>query len=149
MATAAPKRCKPSLADEAWVLLHELMMAQRRRFLSVAVEHELHPGQAAALMQMQPDTPLPMNEIATILHCDNSNVTGLVDRLETRGLVARRPYEHDRRVKHVMLTPAGVELRAEMRAGMGQAPASLEALSDEDQRALRDILRRAVAGAGE
>ena len=53
------------------------------------------------MLQMDPGVPLPMHKLATLLACDNSNVTGLVDRLEARGLVAREPYDRDRRVKHI------------------------------------------------
>src|SRR5665213_1681501 len=118
MAATAPRRPRRSPADEAWGLLHKLMMDQRRRFLAVAAELDLHPAQAGALVQMEPDTPMPMNELATVLHCDNSNVTGIVDRLEARGLVARQPHEHDRRVKHVVLTPLGAAASEHVRATM-------------------------------
>lgn len=47
-----------------------------------------------------------------IMH--RSNVTGLVDRLEKRGLVARRPDAQDRRVWHLVLTPAGRKLIQEI-----------------------------------
>lgn len=144
MATTAPRGSRRTPADEAWGLLHQLMMGQRRRFLAAAAELELHPAQAGALLQMQPDTPVPMNELATLLHCDNSNVTGIVDRLEARGLVARRPHEHDRRVKHVVLTQLGVQASEQVRSTMASAPEAFNKLSASDQRALRDILRRAL-----
>jgi MarR family transcriptional regulator, organic hydroperoxide resistance regulator len=134
-------------ADEAWGLLHRLMLSQRRRFVAVAAELDLHPAQAGALLAMQPDTPVPMHELATMLHCDNSNVTGIVDRLEARGLVARRPHERDRRVKHVVLTPLGVAASEQVRATMASAPEVLRKLPVADQRALRDILRSALEDA--
>jgi DNA-binding MarR family transcriptional regulator len=144
MRTVASKRRKSSPVEEAWALLHQLMKGERHRFLAVAAELDLHPAQAGALTQMEPDTPVPMNELATLLHCDNSNVTGIIDRLEARGLVERRPYQQDRRVKHIALTPLGVEQRARVRAHMAEAPAAFERLGAADQRVLRDILRRAV-----
>jgi len=130
--------------EEAWALLHQLMKGERHRFLAVASELDLHPAQAGALTQMEPDTPVPMNELETLLHCDNSNVTGIIDRLEARGLVERRPYRQDRRVKHIALTPLGVEQRARVRAHMTEAPEAFKRLGVTDQRMLRDILRRAV-----
>lgn len=133
-----------SAADEAWRLLSRLMFSQRRRFLAAAAQLDLHPAQAGALLQMEPDTPVPMHELATMLHCDNSNVTGIVDRLEARGLVARRPHERDRRVKHVVLTALGVAASEQVRETMSSAPDVLRDLSDDDQRALRDILGRAL-----
>ena len=94
---------------------------------------------------MDPGTPRPMHELAALLACDNSNVTGIIDRLETRGLVSRQTYEQDRRVKHVMLTPLGEELRDELLARVGRTPAGLDRLSTDEQAQLRDLLRR-VAG---
>jgi MarR family transcriptional regulator, organic hydroperoxide resistance regulator len=85
-----------------------------------------------------------MSELAGILGCDNSNVTGIIDRLEYRGLVERRPAEHDRRVKLLALTAAGEELRTELGDRLHAPPAELATLSDADQRALRDILARAL-----
>lgn len=43
-----------------------------------------------------------------------SNISRLVDRLEAKGLVERRPCEADRRGQHVMITPAGREMRKRM-----------------------------------
>jgi DNA-binding MarR family transcriptional regulator len=85
-----------------------------------------------------------MNELAAVLACDSSNVTGLVDRLEARGLVARQPSPEDRRVKRVVLTPAGARLRAELLDRVGRPPDGFERLSRAEQRQLRDLLRRVV-----
>ena len=59
-----------------------------------------------------------MHEIASRLACDSSNVTGIVDRLEARGLVTRRPCERDRRVKQIVPTALGLEVRDALRARM-------------------------------
>jgi DNA-binding MarR family transcriptional regulator len=146
MATAE-QTPRASAVDEAWALLRQLLAGERRRFVTVASENDLHPAQAGALLRMEADTPLPMHELATMLACDNSNVTGIVDRLEARGLVARRPYAQDRRVKHVVLTPLGTELRDRLRARLAEPPAAIKRLSAADQRRLRDLLRAAVDGA--
>jgi DNA-binding MarR family transcriptional regulator len=133
-----------SPAEEAWVILRRLLMAGRRRFLAAASEEDLHPAQAGALLQMEQGAAIPMHELATMLACDNSNVTGLVDRLEARGFVARRPYAQDRRVKHIVLTDQGAEVRDRIRARMADPPDGIRRLSLADQRLLRDLLRRAV-----
>lgn len=133
-----------SPAAEAWALLHRLMQGERRRFLALASELDLHPAQMGALAQMEPDRPMPMSELAALLHCDNSNITGIIDRLEARGLVERRPYDQDRRVKHVVLTPLGIEQRTRVREQMAAAPEAFRRLSAADQRALRDVLARAL-----
>jgi DNA-binding MarR family transcriptional regulator len=144
MARVAPQQDQSSPGAEAWALLHRLMMVERRRFLAVASELDLHPAQTGALAQMEPGRPVPMSELATLLHCDNSNITGIIDRLEARGLVERRPYEQDRRVKHIILTPLGIEQRARVREQMAAAPEAFKRLSSDDQRTLRDLLQRAL-----
>jgi DNA-binding MarR family transcriptional regulator len=52
--------------------------------------------------------------------------------------------EHDRRVKLLVLTDEGERLRAEITRRMAEPPPAIAALSDQDQRALRDVLRRAI-----
>jgi MarR family transcriptional regulator, organic hydroperoxide resistance regulator len=143
MATTADRPKTASSADEAWTLLRTLFGQQRRRFLIAASELDLHPAQAGALLQLA--TPLPMNELASLLACDNSNVTGLIDRLEARGLVARQPSPSDRRVKHVVLTDAGRELRARMLDRVGQPPPGFERLTAAEHRQLRDLMRKVLA----
>jgi DNA-binding MarR family transcriptional regulator len=128
---------------EIWSLLRMFFGQHRRRFLIVASELDLHPAQAGALMQLS--SPLPMSELAGQLGCDSSNVTGLVDRLEARGLVARQPSAEDRRVKHVVLTNAGQALRERMLVRLGEAPVGFERLGAAEQRQLRDLLRQALS----
>jgi DNA-binding MarR family transcriptional regulator len=144
MALRAATRRKPSPASEAWALMHELFHASRRRFLAVASEFELSPPQVRALGVLDPERPVPMSELADALHCDNSNVTGIVDRLEDRGLVERRSATHDRRVKMLAVTERGAAVREQLAERLEQAPGPLARLSPEDQRALRDIMRRAL-----
>jgi DNA-binding MarR family transcriptional regulator len=143
MATVSTTR-KGSPAGEAWGLMHQLFMSQRGRFLAIASEFELSPPQLGALKALEPGRPVAMSVLAEILACDNSNVTGIIDRLEDRGLVERRSADHDRRVKMLVVTPAGQEVRERLVERMSQPPPPLAALSPADQRALRDIMRRAL-----
>ena len=131
---------------EVWELFRTLFGQHRRRFLIAAAELDLHPAQAGALLQL--DSPLPMTELAALLACDNSNVTGLIDRLEARGLVARQPSSQDRRVKHVVLTAAGRRLRERMLARVGRPTRGFERLSPDEQRQLGDLLRQLIRDDG-
>jgi len=85
-----------------------------------------------------------MGKIAETLACDASNVTGLIDRLESRGLVRRRPSGGDRRVKVLELTPQGIRLRSTVVERMTRPPVSFERLSADDQRALVKILKHLI-----
>ena len=131
-------------AGEAWGLFWRIFTADKPRRMATMNELGLAPMQSMALMQLRPGEPMPMSALAHALMCDNSNVTGIVDRLEAQGLVERRPSEHDRRVKTLVVTPKGIELRGELERRMGVPPPPLANLSDEDAVALRDILQRAL-----
>jgi MarR family transcriptional regulator, organic hydroperoxide resistance regulator len=127
--------------------MFELIHLSKRRFMAIASEFDLSPPQVMALRQLDPAEPKPMSELAIALRCDNSNVTGIVDRLEDRGLVERRPGEHDRRVKMLMITERGAQVRAGLAARLDEPPEALANLSPADQLALRDIMRRALGRA--
>jgi MarR family transcriptional regulator, organic hydroperoxide resistance regulator len=110
----------PGAAREAWGLFWRIFMEDKRRRWTI------------------------LSEMADALHCDNSNVTGIVDRLEAAGLAERRPSERDRRVKAVVLTEKGEWTRIEIERRAGQPPPQLAKLSEEDAATLRDILARAL-----
>src|SRR5918995_6519445 len=97
--------------DRAWPLLVRLFFAQRANLPPLAAELQLSPAQCHVLHLIEPERPVPMGQLAETLACDASNVTGLVDRLESRGLVRRRPSAADRRVKVLVLTPSGSRIR--------------------------------------
>jgi DNA-binding MarR family transcriptional regulator len=136
-------------AQEAWSLMSRMFWEMRPRMLRIAGEVGLTPPQLFALRQLDPEQPVPMRALAQALHCDSSNVTGLVDGLEAQGLVERREAEHDRRMRMVVVTERGAALRARMQEAVQQVPEPIASLSAADQRALRDILRRAMAAPDE
>jgi len=138
----AERRTTP--AHEAQKLFFEIGMDQRSRVGSALSGLGLTFAQAHALRLLDPERPLPMSALAERLFCDASNVTGIADRLESRGLVERRSAEGDRRVKALTLTVDGVQLRARVLEIMSEPPRAIASLSVADQRALRDILARAV-----
>src|SRR5438309_383260 len=105
---SSPTRVRQSNAGaEAWGLLLRLFNDHRRRFMALGQEFELAPQQIAAMKILGERGAIPMSELAAALHCDSSNVTGIVDRLEQRGLAERRSAANDRRVKLLELTDRG------------------------------------------
>jgi DNA-binding MarR family transcriptional regulator len=123
-----------------------LFVSQRGRVPSVAAEFELSPMQAHVLRLLEPGTPLPMRTLARKLCCDASNVTGIVDRLEERGLVRRDAAPGDRRIKMLVVTDDGASVRRRIVKRLSEAPEPISKLSPADQRALREILGRAMTG---
>ena len=111
-----------------------------------SAEFDLSPAQCHVLHLLDPGRPVPMGRLAATLSCDASNVTGLVDRLESRGLLRRQPSSEDRRVKVLLLTPAGSRMRARVLSRMSACSHPLSRLSADQQRTLVKILEVLVEG---
>ncbi|MFK0118575.1 MarR family winged helix-turn-helix transcriptional regulator [Streptomyces sp. NPDC090994] len=112
-----------------------------------AAEHAL-TGAQARLLRLLSLEPLPMRRLARKLRCEPSNVTGIVDRLEARGLVERRPDPGDRRVKVAAATEEGLRVARSLRASLRFAREPLAGLAEGERLALRDALRRMVGDEG-
>jgi DNA-binding MarR family transcriptional regulator len=131
-------------AHEAWGLLAKLVYPPP--FIEAARKLDLRPAAFGTLRAL--DEPRTMSEIAAVLHCDNSNVTGIVDVLEEKGLATRQASAGDRRVKLIALTAEGRRLRTRLKRAVEKPPAWLDNLSEADQQALRDLLQRASGATG-
>jgi MarR family transcriptional regulator, organic hydroperoxide resistance regulator len=128
-------------------------LAQAAYAVHTALEHELHDTLAAldltipladALWQLDPELgPVSRRELAERLHCDPSNVTFLIDRLERRRFVARARTGADRRVKALALTSTGVEVRNRLIATLAQS-AMFARLTRAEQQQLADLLGRCM-----
>src|SRR5262245_5558097 len=129
-------------ALRAWQLLMRFFFSQREHVPSCGESLGLSPVQCHVLHLIEPGEPVPMSRLAEVMQCDPSNVTGLVDRLESRGLVRRRPSKADRRAKVVELTPLGSRLRTQFLRRVTARPLPLARLAADDQRALVKILER-------
>jgi DNA-binding MarR family transcriptional regulator len=138
-------------ADDAFqagqeALFMSLTLADRlrARYSSIAESLDLTTAQAKALTVLQADRPLPMRVLAKLIHQDPSNLTGVVDRLEERGLIERRGSTDDRRVKGLLITPAGSALADTFRTQLGADLGPLAGIAPERIVALRDILRDVI-----
>jgi DNA-binding MarR family transcriptional regulator len=142
-AATAKGRSKTKAGDtgrEAWGLLSSLVYPPP--FLPLVRELDLRPATFAALRLLE--QARTMSQLADLLHCDNSNVTGIVDNLEERDLAIRYPSEVDRRIKVVELTVKGEILMRRVRRELAKPPEWVKDLSAEDQAQLRSILQRAA-----
>lgn len=101
-------------------LLFAFMDGMAAHFHDAASDLDLTPPLAAAIRRL--DQATPMHRLAEELGCDRSNVTDLVDRLELKGLVERRTDPEDRRVKQLVLTPAGQQTRRALNERLAAIP---------------------------
>jgi DNA-binding MarR family transcriptional regulator len=111
-------------------------------FAEVAKEHDLTPQQAQLLCLLT-GGPVGMTELTRSLHLEKSSLTGLVDRAEKRGLVARVRDEHDRRACRIALTPEGERLGGLAHEGVA---GRLEELAGELPHDHRDLVAAAIGG---
>lgn len=147
-----PGETNQDLAAEVWQLLVTMSWTQRSRFVSLAREHQLTPGDLKALLHLSVDVPVPMGTLAQTCQCDASTATWMVDRLEEQGLAERKMLPADRRVKAVSLTKRGVKVKARLLERLYEPPEDLVSADRATLEQLRDALLRlpmVQAGMGE
>ena len=112
----------------------------------LATEHDLSLTQLRVGGILR-DRRVRMNELASYLRVEKSTITGLVDRAEKRGLMARAPNVDDGRATDVFLTKEGLRLAVRVESELEGAMAPLVArLSVVDRRKLRELLERLLDG---
>jgi DNA-binding MarR family transcriptional regulator len=134
--------------DVFWPTFVEFFFATKDWWVAICTELDLTPAQGHALRVIDPDRPVPMSTLAESLLCDASNVTGIVDKLESRGLIARQNADHDRRVKQIAVTERGRRLRDKLVAAVMTPPPAVSALPAEVKARLTDLLRKLLAERG-
>ena len=150
-ATQTPEAASEA-AREAAQAFFELMPYQKRHVEKQAATMGLSMPLCGVLWQLRPDRPASMGTIAEFMHCDASNVTSMVDKLENRGLLRRQSSPEDRRVKLIALTDEGLEFREALFSRVCEPQPWILALDEQDQLELARILRKArerIASAGE
>lgn len=135
------------LTLEVVELIGSVVARYHEEYDRAAAEHSLTGAQARVLGLLSLE-PLPMRKIALRLKCEPSNVTGIIDRLETRELVERRPDPSDRRIKLAAATEKGRRTARELRDALDFAREPLVELSDAERTVLRDLLRRMLGEYG-
>ena len=136
---------KRDAATEAWQLAMDLFLGERPpRMPSISAEFGMSPMALKMLHGLEPGAEKPMSSLAGTVGCDASNITGITDRMEARGLIERRDDPSDRRVKLIALTTEGTHVREQVLERLYRPPEAITRLSAGDQRSLRDVLRRAV-----
>ena len=120
-----------------------LMDLTKQNIREVGDEQGLSVAQLDVVRRLLANGPTRMSRLAERMNCEASNLTGLVDRLESRGLVERRPDPDDRRVRVLALTPAGEELALGTWAAVAKR-CPLNDLPPSKRAILDDLLREAL-----
>ena len=127
-------------------LLLVLVDSFKDQFEAAVEAAELNLAQGHLLMSL--DEPTQMSELARDMGFDASHITSIVDKLEDRNLVERRPDANDRRVKRIVLTPAGQKVRDQIEDSLLSTMVPLGGLDATQRAQLRDLLAAATDPAG-
>jgi DNA-binding MarR family transcriptional regulator len=143
----ATTKTKQQLAAEVMAHVLRLKKEHVRENAADLRPYDLTAQQVWLLAELPERDGLPIGALADLMQCHGSNVTGLVDRLEARGLVSRQASTADRRVKYVELTDQGRALRGEAIAIARRPPrVLLERLGTRDLDRLNELLAAVCAG---
>jgi DNA-binding MarR family transcriptional regulator len=88
------------------------------------------------------DAPMAMKDLGKRMHCDPSFVTAIADMLEKRGLARRTAHPGDRRVKHLILTSEGCDLRQRLEAEISARMPWSNGLTDAERVQLLALIRK-------
>jgi len=148
--TPAPELSPPPtealrVVQEAAYLALALAQRLQDNYARHAADLGLTAAQAKVLLALQPDQAVSQRALADRLGYDPSNLTGLIDKLEARGEVRRRTDHRDRRVKTLLMTPAGTQTRTAFWTALTSDSGPLAHLTAGQARALRDRLTEALA----
>src|SRR5689334_16051316 len=121
-------------------LLHDVARMQRTRFDQWARNYGMTRAQGVILLRLERQPGLSQNEMAAICEVEPITVGRLVDRLEARGLIERRPDPSDRRIRRLHLLPAAQPILEEITSYR-------DALSEEILDGLDEPARNAMVDA--
>jgi DNA-binding MarR family transcriptional regulator len=134
------------LAENVGYLLRRAQVTIFQRFFELFAEADIRPVQYSILTVIESNPGLSQKQLAARLGIKKTNLVGLIDELEARGLARRKPTENDRRSHALYLTPRGTVLIARLH----RLDASLNArisrmMSAEERRRFCEILRQIAA----
>src|SRR6478752_2882742 len=126
------KSCIPT---NFYLSLLEFLMNSKHQIIALGGTFGITPMQAMTIILTKADEPRPMKSFCSLFNCDASNITGIIDGLEQKGLVSRREDPKDRRIKQIQLEPKGQQMQAELVRQLSAEDSFLLApLSEEEVR---------------
>lgn len=112
-------------------------------FMGEAKAFDLTPVQFASLIVIRDNPGIEATKVADMVYFDRSTIGNVLERLERKELIVRKPGVHDRRTKALFLTPQGKVIIRKISA---RAPVIteriLEPLAENERKAFLDMLRR-------
>jgi DNA-binding MarR family transcriptional regulator len=130
-------RSDQQICDDLIMLLNRTKSAA----VQLAEEEGLTRMQLFALYSVAHSGGLAMGQVADVLQCDASNVTGIVDRMVAQDLVIRTESARDRRAKTIQLTAKGEKVVAQL-SSLLPTKLGCDRLNDEERQSLHGIIQK-------
>jgi len=132
---------KDELQNNLYWSLLQVSMRAKKNLMKLSEEHSLNIMQLYVLCSMKHGEAVPTNFVASLLACDASTVTGIVDLLFEQKLVTRIESPQDRRVKMLTLTPKGETTKQEILSAIrGFQSNALDGLDEAQKDTLQELL---------
>lgn len=126
--------------------VHDLARSMRRWIEGNIATPGLTMPQLRAVAQLCKQDGISQAALAALIDSDPMTLSGIVERLEAKGLVERMPDPNDSRAKIVRVTDAGLELYQQLKATVAEANEQMfEGISEEERRITFDVIARVNA----
>ena len=114
-------------------------------FVEECRAYELTPVQFAALVAIRTHPGIDATRLSAVIAFDRSTLGNVIERLETKDYIERRPAREDRRVKLLYLTKSGAALLRDIMPSVDRAQARmLQPLKPADRKTLMALLTQLV-----
>jgi DNA-binding MarR family transcriptional regulator len=134
---------KSTLSNDFYYALVAFLLQAKQQVIATASEFGLTSVQALTLLTIKQHDQRSMSEFCKLYDCDASNITGIIDGLEQKGLVSRQPQLNDRRVKIIHLEKEGHELQTKLIKRIAEStPDLFNGLSDAEIQQLAKLIQK-------
>lgn len=114
-------------------------------FVEECKEYDLTPVQYAAMVAIHTHPGIDATRLSAVIAFDRSTLGSVLERLQTKSLIERRPAPEDKRVKLLYLTKSGVALLRDIKPSVERAQARmLQPLDPADRKKLLALLTQLV-----
>jgi MarR family transcriptional regulator, lower aerobic nicotinate degradation pathway regulator len=114
-------------------------------FVEECKEYDLTPVQYAAMVAIHTHPGIDATRLSAVIAFDRSTLGSVLERLQTKSLIERRPAPEDKRVKQLYLTKSGVALLRDIKPSVERAQARmLQPLDPADRKKLLALLTQLV-----
>ena len=114
-------------------------------FVEECKAYELTPVQYASMVAISTHPGIDATRLSAVIAFDRSTLGNVIERLETKGYIERKPSREDKRIKLLYLTKAGAVLLRDITASVDRAQARmLQPLKPADRKTLMALLTQLV-----